>query len=404
MCEINKNCHYVYLLRPKKSLENNELVYKIGKSKQQNTKRINSYPRGSELKLQTSCEDCDIAEKIIIKKFKEIFKWRKDYGNEYFEGNHVEMIDIINKIVKEQKKDIDTTFNCQNEFPDFKNDKSFGGIKKYIKIEQSKSQSLRTPYTVKYINENNKEVIYEHQISDELMYLKSLIGKNIISLNEIYDIRSASFIAKINDEKIRLSLENFEQFENFYNVTKNNQLILSEHNINETIRKLFNCNLIINNKIHCIFVEYGNIQEKFEKLENFDSFALNIGISKKEYVSIIKINNKYYDYRSCLRKYIPTKIICDKNRNFYLVNQNGNLVGQEIAYLHQYAETYELLPEFKAEMIRSVFDGTSPFSFINKKNYMEINKNYTYFLHAKSLKKCLNENDITTQILSYTAN
>ena len=39
-------------------------------------------------------------ERLIINEFKKQFKWRKDHGNEYFEGNYADMIDIIYNMIK----------------------------------------------------------------------------------------------------------------------------------------------------------------------------------------------------------------------------------------------------------------------------------------------------------------
>lgn len=50
--------------------------------------------------FQIICNDCVGMEKQLIKLFKESFKQRKDVGREYFEGNHVDMIDIIYSTVK----------------------------------------------------------------------------------------------------------------------------------------------------------------------------------------------------------------------------------------------------------------------------------------------------------------
>ena len=50
--------------------------------------------------FQIICKNCKDIEKIIIEKFKNIFKIRKDIGNEYFEGDYQNMIDIIYTTVK----------------------------------------------------------------------------------------------------------------------------------------------------------------------------------------------------------------------------------------------------------------------------------------------------------------
>ena len=99
---------YIYLLQEREFIKTNENIYKIGKTKQENLKRICSYPNGTKLLLQIICDDCDELEKQIIKNFKEKYELQKEIGNEYFKGSYIEMIkDIYNIICEENsKKDI----------------------------------------------------------------------------------------------------------------------------------------------------------------------------------------------------------------------------------------------------------------------------------------------------------
>jgi hypothetical protein len=94
---------YIYLLQPLQSITNNEDIYKIGKTKRNNFKRFNEYPSGSVLLLQTSCINCDLMEKKLLKLFNEIFTKRTDYGREYFKGDLVEMKKLINYEIINEK-------------------------------------------------------------------------------------------------------------------------------------------------------------------------------------------------------------------------------------------------------------------------------------------------------------
>jgi len=102
-----KSIEYIYLLILREFKNSKENVYKIGRTKQENHKRFNQYPKGSSLLLQIICNDCTKNEKDILKIFREKFKHRTEFGNEYFEGNYKEMINIIfstiqNEICKEE--------------------------------------------------------------------------------------------------------------------------------------------------------------------------------------------------------------------------------------------------------------------------------------------------------------
>ena len=90
---------YIYLLKEREFMKTNENIYKIGKTKQDNFKRFNSYPKGSVLIFQILCSNCTNIENKLIKLFREKYIKRKDIGNEYFEGDYINMIDDIIKIV-----------------------------------------------------------------------------------------------------------------------------------------------------------------------------------------------------------------------------------------------------------------------------------------------------------------
>ena len=175
---------YIYLLITREYRNTGENIYKVGRTTQENHKRFKDYPKDSLLLFQIICKDCKYIEKIIINKFKEKFKQRKDIGIEYFEGDYEEMIEIIYSNVKqepdnheeiitgeEETKDTDEqeenkikddllkkklVEKISKTFPDCKNDESFGGNKKYIKIYETYGH-----YYVDYINPNLMDVIDE---------------------------------------------------------------------------------------------------------------------------------------------------------------------------------------------------------------------------------------------------
>ena len=94
---INKQ--YIYLLQEREFIKTGELIYKIGRTIQP-LKRMAAYPKDSDILLITVCTNCIIYEALIIQKFKESYKQRKDIGTEYFEGNYIRMIDDINTLIK----------------------------------------------------------------------------------------------------------------------------------------------------------------------------------------------------------------------------------------------------------------------------------------------------------------
>ena len=91
----------IYLLIEREFLQSNLPIYKIGRSSQENDKRIKQYPKGSRLICLINVEDSKIMEKEIISLFKHKYVQRRDIGSEYFEGNVVMMRKDIFDMVME---------------------------------------------------------------------------------------------------------------------------------------------------------------------------------------------------------------------------------------------------------------------------------------------------------------
>jgi hypothetical protein len=111
---------YIYLLQEREAIRLNEPVYKVGKTKQENLKRICSYPNGTELLIQIKCDKCDTIEKDLIKLFKEKYDQKTDMGTEYFEGDCNEMIKDIYKAVFNEESESEESYDADNLF--FKDD------------------------------------------------------------------------------------------------------------------------------------------------------------------------------------------------------------------------------------------------------------------------------------------
>ena len=86
--ETNNN--FVYLLQEREFVKSNENVYKIGKSIQRNCRRIDEYPKFSEIILILEVDNCNLIENLIIREFNKSFEGT-EYGNEYFKGDKLEM-------------------------------------------------------------------------------------------------------------------------------------------------------------------------------------------------------------------------------------------------------------------------------------------------------------------------
>lgn len=104
---------YIYIIHCRASINNNECVFKIGKT-QDFVKRFTGYDKGSIPVFVIYVKECNNLELSLIQKFDMRFSRRRDYGNEYFEGDINEMINII---VNEYNNDNTLQYNCNNDQP-----------------------------------------------------------------------------------------------------------------------------------------------------------------------------------------------------------------------------------------------------------------------------------------------
>lgn len=99
----NKKHQYVYMIKTREFLYMN--IYKIGRTEQTMDKRMAGYPKGSKQIIIRSVFDCITVERALIKKFKKKFKQKKKLiGNEYFQGNETEMINVFNDVVNQYNR------------------------------------------------------------------------------------------------------------------------------------------------------------------------------------------------------------------------------------------------------------------------------------------------------------
>lgn len=92
---------YIYILQRADFVTTGQNIYKLGRTVQNCTKRIQNYPKGSILFLQINTRDSIIVEKNLLNLFEELYTKRKDYGLEYFQGDIENMkLTIFNYVNK----------------------------------------------------------------------------------------------------------------------------------------------------------------------------------------------------------------------------------------------------------------------------------------------------------------
>jgi len=101
------NHQYIYLIREREFLKNNEDIYKIGKTSQEPNIRFQNYPKGSELLLTVKVSNCDDYERKIKALFNINYQQCKDIGIEYFKGSGKQMMTDIFNIIKDDNPQVE---------------------------------------------------------------------------------------------------------------------------------------------------------------------------------------------------------------------------------------------------------------------------------------------------------
>jgi len=94
---VKDNSEYIYMIKPRASVESNISVYKIGRTNNLNL-RFQKYAKGGEIKYVYPCSNSKELETNVFEAFKDKFKQRHDFGREYFEGNFEEMVKVFKDI------------------------------------------------------------------------------------------------------------------------------------------------------------------------------------------------------------------------------------------------------------------------------------------------------------------
>ncbi len=107
--KINKELHYIYLVKPKSNIfipNNNSNIYKLGKSiinsNDLNEPKIRNKQK-NELILVSKCINAPLLETKILYKFNDKFVKYK-FGNKFFIGDEFKMINLINNMILKEYK------------------------------------------------------------------------------------------------------------------------------------------------------------------------------------------------------------------------------------------------------------------------------------------------------------
>jgi hypothetical protein len=90
----------IYFIHPKEYLDNNEKIYKIGRTRRMVDNRLKEYEEGCNVLLTVNVNNSLTIENKICEIFRNNFKLVR--GREYFEGNFVKMRRIIYNLAENE--------------------------------------------------------------------------------------------------------------------------------------------------------------------------------------------------------------------------------------------------------------------------------------------------------------
>ena len=393
----------IYLIQEREFINSGENVYKIGKTKQDNLKRFKQYPKGSKLLLQQICDDCDKLEKELIADFKNKFIHRKDIGNEYFEGDYKEMLkDIHNKITNnvvsiEESSEIyeigEESSEIYKMFPNYKDDESFGGKKKLIKVLYEHNRNRIYTYYINYEKQLDNIFLqrywFQKDAYDNSDYISKLLENNIIQDGMIYDFNDSCFIKKLNKHKVKISITYTE--ENIIDITSKFKT-LDQNTIGFKIDRILYNNCLLNKEIYC---DYINNTLDIEFILPYDNSLQTSYInvkSIKKLIDVIEFNTIKYDWLF-LRKYTPYMIEINDNQ-YYLYNRD-----YQVIYTND--EKYSI-ENWNGKRIYLYKDESNPISshHTQKERRKLINDMNSKYRDITLNKTCMNMNENTQMILN----
>jgi hypothetical protein len=292
---IKNNTNYIYLLILREFIRTNENIYKIGRTSQNGMKRITQYPKGSQLIIFRKCIDCIKIESELIKEFKIKYIHKPEYGNEYFQGNELDMIKDINNIIDTEikmnlskdlllDKKILSSENINNNKYNYNiikfNEKENNGNKINLSLNKESFSEINN-------NENSMNSL-ELIIQNNLKKIKKI--KKTIDLSNENIINNYNDLVNISDNNLLINIINIENKYGYYQFNNNNKSYFFGNDLDEKL-----IDVLYNNFSHISDIGYLNIIE-------------NKYISCNKFHSIIN-ENKYNIYKLIFTKIDYEKII-----------------------------------------------------------------------------------------------
>jgi len=315
---------YIYLLQEREFIKTEESIYKIGKSKQENLKRITNYPNGTMLIFQILCNDCDSLEKKLLAIFRQKYEPMKEIGSEYFRGDYNLMIKDIYDITFNKKTDVVyiTTLDEYLKYSSINDiiltniDTCTGYFRLKNEIWRNFSDNLisilKCYCTID--SENESKIDYEKILND-------IYSKCYISKIDTYLLKYHEFICKVENNIVILntSLQNILDYDTKSGIIENS--MLSNRNI--TLKKdvLFTANTQI-------IYEILNFLVSSENIQLYKKFCRNILVQQKDPIIFSD-----YTENNLLTKWIKDMV--------YTICSSNDIYGYFLEFNNFKRETYK---------------------------------------------------------------
>ena len=222
---------YIYLIHLREFINNNQSIYKIGKTSDTCCRKINTrfsaYPKDSVIKIIIQVLDMHNTENKLKQIFATLFEKQSSIGDETFKGNLYDMISEICKFIPSTTnvevksidyKQIEQTFQSQYFYPiyrDFQNKinnqynlynaRSIFEIHGLLHITNSSGKSICEKPTIVDIN---KTIIELKKIYNNPTKSKPVTCENYNKYCGIINTISNTISYIINYEKARLTMVN----------------------------------------------------------------------------------------------------------------------------------------------------------------------------------------------------
>ena len=304
LCDLDDNNNeFIYLIKEREFIKTKELIYKIGKTKQENLQRIKSYPNGSILLLYIITNDCDKKEKEIIQKFKEHFIHKKDIGNEYFMGDYNHMINIILSIIS----------ISSNESSLIESSLIESSLIESSLIESSSNDNIV------YFDYDNKIINFDNSHIKDIEFIKN----DKLEYYELFELYYNKLFENDNNKIIKKTNKSYSKI-----LTKTKQWI---NKLDESIYRIIINNIAKNMKSFIEINFKDDINDYNDNKDNIDYTDINY------YNDIINILYKILCFLDFIIK------ITSKNENllFRDLNKYISIINYK-NYLNEFDNSYKL--------------------------------------------------------------